>query len=294
MDDSNGSNSSTNSNKEEVYEYVPDINKNDIINDKRFKNIQNERKKRNKEIKKILLKEFILFIIIILSIIKYKKSLKTIVQEEKDVDIDPSFFMELFYDCIKSSFYIILALFLIEFKICKVYQLSIIIIVYLLFFIFNRGQNIDGHGTMNALVFIATVFLGQIFIFILFFLRYIYNKNRIIVISLLFTFFISSIIIYKKKVEDQIKCKDWDIGLNNTKLDNNKNIYPCQMLYPNKRCFLNFLGPYLDFSRNKSCLKRNEEEKYKLKSITKSKYINEKNKRIKLPITTHKNNINLK
>ena len=199
MDDSNGSNSSTNSNKEEVYEYVPDINKNDIINDKRFKNIQNERKKRNKEIKKILLKEFILFIIIILSIIKYKKSLKTIVQEEKDVDIDPSFFMELFYDCIKSSFYIILALFLIEFKICKVYQLSIIIIVYLLFFIFNRGQNIDGHGTMNALVFIATVFLGQIFIFILFFLRYIYNKNRVIVISLLFTFFISSIIIYKKK-----------------------------------------------------------------------------------------------
>ena len=293
MDDSNGSNSSTNSNKEEVYEYVPDINKNDIINDKRFKNIQNERKKRNKEIKKILLKEFILFIIIILSIIKYKKSLKTIVQEEKDVDIDPSFFMELFYDCIKSSFYIILALFLIEFKICKVYQLSIIIIVYLLFFIFNRGQNIDGHGTMNALVFIATVFLGQIFIFILFFLRYIYNKNRVIVISLLFTFFISSIIIYKKKVEDQIKCKDWDIGLNNTKLDNNKNIYPCQMLYPNKRCFLNFLGPYLDFSRNKSCLKRNEEEKYKLKSISKSKYINEKTKRIGFPITTHRDNFNL-
>ena len=106
MDDSNGSNSSTNSNKEEVYEYVPDINKNDIINDKRFKNIQNERKKRNKEIKKILLKEFILFIIIILSIIKYKKSLKTIVQEEKDVDIDPSFFMELFYDCIYCIFII--------------------------------------------------------------------------------------------------------------------------------------------------------------------------------------------
>ena len=97
MDDSNNSNIS---NKEEIYEYVPDINKSDIINDKRFKNIQREHKKRNKELKNILLKEFILFIIILLSIIKYKKSLKIIIKDEKDVDIDPSFFMGLFYDCV--------------------------------------------------------------------------------------------------------------------------------------------------------------------------------------------------
>ena len=141
--------------------------------------------------------------------------------------------MELFYDCIKSSFYIILALFLIEFKICKVYQLSIIIIVYILFFITNRGQNIDGHGTLNTIVFIVTVFLGQIFILLLFCLRYLYNKNRIIVISLLVTIFISSIIIYKEKIEDKIKCKDWDIGFNDTKLDNNKEIFPCEII-----CFL--------------------------------------------------------
>ena len=294
MDDSNSSNNSNHSNKEEIYEYVPDINKSEISNDQTFKTIQKEQKKRNKKIKILLLKEFILFIIIILSIIKYKKSLKIIVQEEKDVDIDPSFFMELFYDCMKSAFYIIIALFLMEFKICKAYQLSIIVVVYLLFFITNRGQNIDGHGTLNAIVFIVSVFLGQIFILILFFLRYIYNKNRIIVISLLITIIVSTIIIYKEKIEDKIKCKDWDIGLNNTKLDNNKDIYPCEIIFPNKRCFLNFLGPYLDFSRNKSCLIRNENEKYKLKSISKSKYINENTKRIGFPITTHKDNYNLK
>ena len=294
MDDSNNSNNSNNSNKEEIYEYVPDINKSEIGNDKRFKNIQKAQKERNRQIKIVLLKEFILFIIIILSIIKYKKSLKIIVQDEKDVDIDPSFFMEIFYDCLKSSCYIILALFLIEFKICKVYQLSIITIVYILFFITNRGQNIDGHGTLNSIVFIVTVFLGQIFILFLFFLRYLYNKNRIIVISLLLTVFISSIIIYKEKIEDKIKCKNWDIGLNNTKLDNNKEIYPCEIIYPNKRCFLNFLGPYLDFSRNKSCLIRNDLEKYYLKSVSKSKYINENTKRIGFPITTFKDNYNLK
>ena len=294
MDDSNSSNNSNISNKEEIYEYVPDVNKSELSNDKRFKNIQKEQRKRNKEIKILLLKEFILFIIIILSIIKYKKSLKIIVQEERDVDMDPSFFMKLFYDCIKSSLYIIFALFLIEFKICKIYQLFIIIIVYILFFITNRGQNLDGHGTLNAIVFIGSIIIGQIFILILLFLRYIYNKNRIIVITLLFTILISGIIIYKEKIEDKIKCKDWDIGLNNTKLDNNKEIYPCEIIFPNKRCFLNFLGPFLDLSMNKSCLIRNEKEKKNLKSVSTSKYINDNTKRIGFPITTHKDNFNLK
>ena len=127
MNESNNSNSSNNSSKEEIYDSYPDINNNNIVKRKMFKEIQNAQKKRKQEIKFMLFKEFILFIIIILSIIKYKKSLKIIVQDEKDVDIDPSFFMSLFYDCIKSSLYVILALFLIESKICKKYQLLIII-----------------------------------------------------------------------------------------------------------------------------------------------------------------------
>ena len=293
MNESNNSNSSNNSSKEEIYDSYPDINNNNIVKRKMFKEIQNAQKKRKQEIKFMLFKEFILFIIIILSIIKYKKSLKIIVQDEKDVDIDPSFFMSLFYDCIKSSLYVILALFLIESKICKKYQLLIIFIVYILFFILNRGENLDGHGTLNAIVFIVSVFLGQIFILIIFFFKMVYYKNKFIVISFFITFFISSIIVYKMKIEDEIKCKDWDIGLNNTKLDNNKDIYPCEMVFPNKRCFLNFLGPFLDFSRNFSCLDRKSDEKYKLKKSSTSKYINEKTKRIGFPITTHRDNFNL-
>ena len=60
-----------------------------------------------------------------------------------------------------------------------------------------------------------------------------------------------------------------DIDLNNTKLGNYHNIYPCQMIYPNKHYFLN-----------------------KLKSVLKSKYINEKKKRIGFPITTHRDYFN--
>ena len=294
MDETNNSNNSNNYNPEYNSDYDSDINKNEISNEQKFKYIQKEQRKRNRKIKIALLKEFILFIIIIISIIKYQKSLKTIVQNEKDVDIEPSFFMQLFYDCLKSSFYVIIALFLIEFKICKFYQLFIILVVYLLYFIFNRGQNIDGHGTINALVFISSVFIGQIIILILLLLRKLYDKNRTIVMSLLTIIFIASIIIYKEKVKNKLRCKNWDIGLNNTKLDNDNEIYPCEIMIPNKRCFLNFLGPFLDFSMNKSCLKRNEEEKYLLKSTSKSKYINEKTKRIGFPITTHNENFNLK
>ena len=291
MDETNSSN---NSNMEENYEYNSDINNNEISNDKKFKYMQKEMRKRKKEMKIVLLKEFILFLIIIISIIKYQKSLKTIVQNEKDVDIEPEFFMQLFYDCIKSSLCIILALLLIEFRICKFYQLFVVIIVYLLYFITNRGQNIDGHGTINAIVFISTVFIGQIFILILLFIRTLYNKNRAIAISLLSIIFISSIIIYKEKVKNKLRCKNWEIGLNKTKLDNNKEIYPCEIIIPNERCFINFLGPYLDLSFNKSCSVRNEGEKYILKSVSKSKYINEQTKRIGFPITTHKDNFNLK
>ena len=85
--------------------------------------------------------------------------------------------MVLFYDLIYYTSFIF-----IKIKICKVYQLSIIIIVYLLFFIFNRRQNIDDHGTIKTIVFIISAILGQIFIFILFFIKNLYKKNRLIVI----------------------------------------------------------------------------------------------------------------
>ena len=289
MKEENNSNSSVGVFQDDKYISVPSINKS-IIND-----ILTKEEKTKKKLKIIimLLKELFLFLIILLSFIKYKNSLKTPEQAEKDFDMDPSFFMGLLYNCFFSAFLTTLALFFIEFKICKKYQLFIIIIRYLLFFIMNTGQNLDSHGSYNTLVFLILIVIGQFVLLILFGFKLIYQKRKAIAISIILFIVVFSIIIYTTKIEDKVKCKNWEYGLNNTKIDNDKAKYPCKFIIPNHNCFLNFLGPYFDFSKGRTCLKRSEADKNKLKAASTSKYINKNTKRIGFPITTHRINFNL-
>lgn len=287
---SNNSNSSNGSMTEEKYISVSNLPK-DILNNSEIDFKENKQKyKLNLLI--TLLKELILFIIICLSIIKYKRSLRIVKEGEQEFDMAPTFFMELIYDCFHSVSYVTLALFLIEFKICKIYQLFIIIIRYLLFFIMNTGQSLDGHGTYNTIFFFIFIFLGQTLILILLCFKIIYQKQKSIAIFIVLFLLVSSIIIYTTKIEDKIKCKDWEYGLNKTKLDNDKKEYPCQIIIPDHSCYLNFLGPYLDFSKGLKCSSK-KDEKYKLKQTATSKYINKETKRIGFPITTHRINFNL-
>ena len=286
MSELNNSNNPNNSNNEANYISVPNINK---INPEKLIPNTNKKKKKLKSYIIAISKELFLLIIIIYSIYRYKKGLTVPEIEEKDFDMDPSFFMNLFYDCLGASFYVSIALFLIEFKICKIYLLFLIIVVYLYFFIRYRGETLEGHGTYNTLVFLIGLFLGQIVIFILFGLKFLYKKKKSIPIIIGTCIFIFSFLIYKIKVEYKVKCKDWEYGLNNTKL-NNDDSYPCSIIIPNHNCYLNFLGPLCDFSKGKKCTSRKQEEKMKLKKASKSKYITSTTKRIGFPITTHKEN----
>lgn len=275
---------------EETYLSVPDITRYYTYNDIFIKEIK---KRKRKKLKIMLFKEFILFIIIIISIVKYKKSLKITTQDEKDFDMDASFVMSIIYDCLKSASYTTLALFLIEFKICKIYQLFFIILVYLFLFITNTGENLDGHGTYNTIFFLICITLGQILIMIFYGFSLLYKKWKKFTIAMFIIFFTSSFIIYKTEVEYKIKCKNWDYGLNQTKINNDKTIYPCNIIIPNHNCYLNFIGPFFDFSKGIKCTDRKEEEKKKLKKHSTSKNINKNTKRIGFPITTHKENYSL-
>ena len=267
---------------------INDFNKNFVNDDQNL--IKEINKKRKSEMIITILKELILFVIIMISIIKYIQSLKTSDQDEKDFDMDPAFFMKLIYDCVLSAFWVTIALFLIEFKICKIYQLSIIIIVYLFFFIFFRGENLDGHGSYNTILFLLCLAFGQIIILIIFCFKLIFQRKRIIAILSIVIIILGFTIIYITNIKDKVRCKNWEYGFNNTKLNNDKSIYPCSIIIPNHNCYLNFLGPFFDFSKSISCSNRKEEEKTNLKVISNSKYINENTKRIGFPITTHRNN----
>ena len=154
----------------------------------------------------ILIKEFILFLLIIISIIYYKKSLKVPDVEEKYAEMDPDFFMQLFYNCFKSAAFATIGISLIQFKICKKYLLLFFFVSYLTFFIAYRGISLEAHGTYNMIVFIIFMIIGQIFVLIIFLFKLLYKKNKYVVIGIIATIIICSVIIYKLKVEDKIKC----------------------------------------------------------------------------------------
>ena len=89
-------------------------------------------------------------------------------------------------------------------------------------------------------------------------------------------------------MKDKYFCKNWSMGLNNTSIDNNNTIYPCKIIAPKSKCFIDIFGPFLDFSRFFECNKRKNREKYLL--LKDSNLKNEKNiKRIGYPITINKN-----
>ena len=131
---------------------------------------------------------------------------------------------------------------------------------------------------------------GQIIILIIFCFKLIFQRKRIIAILSIVIIILGFTIIYITNIKDKVRCKNWEYGFNNTKLNNDKSIYPCSIIIPNHNCYLNFLGPFFDFSKSMSCSNRKEEEKTNLKLISNSKYINENTKRIGFPITTHRNN----
>ena len=123
---------------------------------------------------------------------------------------------------------------------------------------------------------------------LLLFIFLIKNKKYIIILFIfifIFVFFI--FLIFKINLKDKYFCKNWSMGLNNTYINNNSTIYPCEITIPTSKCFVDILGPYLDFSRFIDCNKRKNREKYLL--LKESNLRNEKNiKRIGYPITINK------
>ena len=103
---------------------------------------------------------------------------------------------------------------------------------------------------------------------------------------LFFMSIISLFIIIYINYKDLYYCRNWDRGLNNTYILNDKSIFSCSINIPKKKCLIDILSPFLDFSRilNIKCGKRNEEEKFLLKKTSKKKNIREA-KIIGYPIT---------
>ena len=147
----------------------------------------------------------------------------------------------LFFSVLLCSIITILSINGIIFKI----YLLIELIIYIIFFIVYKGSDLDEHGSYNTMAFIFLFpFISFEIEIIYLFIKSIKNKNNKLkyfcIFILIFPFFYY---IYGTNKG----CKEWDYGLNNIKIKNNKNEDKCYIQKP-KKCFIYLFDGFFDIS----------------------------------------------
>ena len=160
---------------------------------------------------------------------------------------------------------------------------NVIVLFFFIEFLFkDRGSTFSNHGILNLYGFFIILFFGEVLILIILIYIHLIKGIKYKLIALLIGLFF--IFIFSYKLNDKYHCKNWDLGLNNTYIDNNSTNYPCKIYIPRYKCYIDILGKYLDFSIFINCNKRKKNEKYLL--LHDSNLKNESNiKRIGYPIT---------
>ena len=152
-------------------------------------------------------------------------------------------------------------------KICSKYQIILFLAIIFEFLIKDKGDSFLHHGIFNIIALFTFLIFGEILILLFIFIINIKNKKLlffiIINLSLLYCF----IHINNK---EKYFCKNWDRGLNESIISNNKTLYPCTVAIPKRKCLIDILSPLLDLSKilNIKCENRKEKEKYLLKSLS--------------------------
>ena len=152
-------------------------------------------------------------------------------------------------------------IFLVIHKKIKVFHVLYVIIFYTLIYMYDHGSKLDYHGTYNfslslILISIFSLFIGT-FDFIIFIITKRNKINWIFVIEI--SFILIRIIIFLFSFGSS--CRDWDKGLNGTRINNSPEEYNCQIKYP-KKCLINILNDYFDLSFyiNKKCSINDKQE----------------------------------
>ena len=112
---------------------------------------------------------------------------------------------------------------------------------------------------------LVLIFRNKTKLFIVFFLLYYYNI-----------------------LDDPMNCNDWAKGLNNTYIENDKNKYGCQIIFP-KKCSYKIIGYTLDLSKyfHKNCKNKNENSRENILEFSKSPYINSNTLKFGFPLTNN-------
>ena len=151
-----------------------------------------------------------------------------------------------------SCILLIISLELILLKKSTKFHLIHFIIFFILFYYYSHGIDFDDHGYYNIKYFFVILILLNIIIYLFIWLLSIKNKSIIILYLLIclgFLFLFKSILYYSTK------CINWEKGLNNTYIDNNKEKYECSIKIP-KYCPYKIGKFFLDTDRFSTCIKK--------------------------------------
>ena len=205
----------------------------------------------------------------------------------------PEYFYYLGFMCIYSSLIITLTTTLSFWNIISPYHSIYILIVMIYFYFYDNGSTLANHGQYNFFIFLVIFFISFIILTIIALFIKLSNKchwcyNALIIFIIL----IISIQIFIT-IENKSNCSDWDLGLNNTRIDNNKIMYSCEFSKP-KKCRMNFYDNLFDLTYfvGKTCDKIKDPKKEHdilIEFLDKNIYGN--TKKFGFPITV---NMNLK
>ena len=150
------------------------------------------------------------------------------------------------FECVISSLLTnILFLFVIH-KMLKYYFFIPVILIYLFFFSYFKGYDLENHSSYNTLVFIIVFILSFLLSeYIIYLIKLIIRKEkRKITIILILTILPFIIFIFKGITN----CKNWDRGFDNIKIKNSKKKDACYIKTP-KFCTIPTFNNIFDLSR---------------------------------------------
>ena len=156
-------------------------------------------------------------------------------------------------------------IFLIISRKIYIYHAIYVIIFYIVIYQYDHGSKLDYHGIYNfglslILIVIFSIIIG--FIWLIIFLKRKKNIFYWAVFIVFVGYIITKIIIFSFTFKNT--CKDWDKGLNSTRINNSPEEYNCNMIYP-KKCLLYSLNDFSDVSfyiRKKCSIKDKQEREH--------------------------------
>ena len=124
------------------------------------------------------------------------------------------------------------------------------IIVFLILFLSDTGSTLMHHGIYNIFGFLLFLIFYSIFLLAVVKIEDILLQKSLPIKLVVINIIILLVIFGRYAFHEALKreCKDWDLGLNNTRIEDDINKYPCQIFRPIS-CHINFFSKKQDLSR---------------------------------------------